>query len=108
MSCDHQKSKLGAVADGFWVAELRVRQVKIGSKSCFGRITILVMITSLHQWVTKDEMQSDQFSCLCEMLIEAARLDSGHGGFSVSSRRISSKTDQINWLRQKPTVADFQ
>ena len=36
-SCDHQKSKLRAVAgaDGFWVAELRVRQLKIGSKSCF-------------------------------------------------------------------------
>ena len=33
-SCDHQKSKLRAVADGFWVAELRVRKVKIGSKSC--------------------------------------------------------------------------
>ena len=24
-----------AVADGFWVAELQVRQVKISSKSCF-------------------------------------------------------------------------
>ena len=37
-SCDHQKSKLRAVAgaEGFWVAELRVRQLKIGSKSCFG------------------------------------------------------------------------
>ena len=36
-SCDHQKSKLHAVAgaEGFWVAELRVRQLKIGSKSCF-------------------------------------------------------------------------
>ena len=36
-SCDHQKSKLRAVAgaEGFRVAELRVRQVKIGSKSCF-------------------------------------------------------------------------
>ena len=38
-SCDHQKSKLRAVAgaEGFWVAELRVRQLKIGSKSCFGK-----------------------------------------------------------------------
>ena len=36
-SSDHQKSKLRAVAvsDGFWVAELGVRQAKIGSKSCF-------------------------------------------------------------------------
>ena len=36
-SCDHQKSKLRkvAVAGDFWVAELRVRQVKIGHKSCF-------------------------------------------------------------------------
>ena len=25
-----------AVVDGFWVVEVRVRQVKIGSKSCFG------------------------------------------------------------------------
>ena len=34
-SCDHQKSKLRAVAgaEGFWVAELRVPQLKIGSKS---------------------------------------------------------------------------
>ena len=39
-SCDHQKSKLRAVAgaEGFWVVELRVRQLKIGSKSCFGLI----------------------------------------------------------------------
>ena len=36
-SCDHQKSKLRAVvgAEGFWVAELQVRQLKIGRKSCF-------------------------------------------------------------------------
>ena len=34
-SCDHQKSKLRAVAEGFWVAELRVRQVKIGRNSSF-------------------------------------------------------------------------
>ena len=36
-SCDHQKSKLRAVAgaEGFWVAELRVRQLKIGRKSWF-------------------------------------------------------------------------
>ena len=38
-SCDHQKSKLRAVAgaEGLWVAELRVQQLKIGSKSCFGK-----------------------------------------------------------------------
>ena len=38
-SCNHQKSKLRAVAgaEGFWFAELRVRQLKIGSKSCFGK-----------------------------------------------------------------------
>ena len=38
-SCDGQKSKLHAVAgaERFWVAELRVRQLKIGSKSCFGK-----------------------------------------------------------------------
>ena len=37
-SCDHQKSKLRAVVgvEGLWVAELRVQQLKIGSKSCFG------------------------------------------------------------------------
>ena len=37
-SCDHQKSKLRAVAGAelCWVAELRVRQLKIGRKSCFG------------------------------------------------------------------------
>ena len=35
-SCEHQKCKLRAVAEGFWLAELRVRQLKIGSKSCFG------------------------------------------------------------------------
>ena len=37
-SCNHQKSKLRAVAGAelCWVAELRVRQLKIGSKSCFG------------------------------------------------------------------------
>ena len=36
-SSDHQKCKLRAVAgaDGFLVAELRVRQLKIGCKSCF-------------------------------------------------------------------------
>ena len=36
-SCDHQKSKLHTVAsaEGFWVAELWVRQLKIGRKSCF-------------------------------------------------------------------------
>jgi hypothetical protein len=38
-SCDHQKSKLRAVAgaEGVWVAELRVRQLKIGRKSCFAK-----------------------------------------------------------------------
>ena len=39
-----QKSKLRAVADGFWVAEVQVRHVKIGSKSCFG---------SLHNYRTR-------------------------------------------------------
>ena len=33
--CDHQKSKLRAVAGSFWFAEVRGRQVKIGSKSGF-------------------------------------------------------------------------
>ena len=28
-----------AGAEGFWVAELRVRQLKIGSKSCLGNFT---------------------------------------------------------------------
>ena len=43
-SCDHQKSKLRAVAgaEGFWVAELRVRQLKIGSKSCFANLVDLI------------------------------------------------------------------
>ena len=37
-SCNNQKSKLHAVAgaEGFWVAELRVWQLKKGTKSCFG------------------------------------------------------------------------
>ena len=37
-NCDHQNSKLRAVAgaEGFRVAELRVRQLKIGRKSCLG------------------------------------------------------------------------
>ena len=37
-SCDHQKSKLRAVAgaEGFWIVELRVWQLRIGRKSCFG------------------------------------------------------------------------
>ena len=41
-SWDHQKSKLRAVAgaEGFWVAELRVRQLKIGSKSCFANYQV--------------------------------------------------------------------
>ena len=30
------KTKLRAVSGAFWVAELQVRQVKIGRKSCFG------------------------------------------------------------------------
>ena len=35
-SWDYQKSKLHAVEVGFWVAKLRVQQVKLGPKSCFG------------------------------------------------------------------------
>ena len=37
-SCDHQNRKLHAVAgaESFRVAEFRVRQLKIGSKSWFG------------------------------------------------------------------------
>ena len=44
-SCDHQKSKLRevAVANDFWVAELRMRQVKIGRKSCFAVNTLRVV-----------------------------------------------------------------
>ena len=36
-NCDHQNSNLRAVAgaEGFWVAELQVRQLKKGRKSCF-------------------------------------------------------------------------
>ena len=38
LQCVHHNIKLRAVAgaEEFWVAELRVRQLKIGSKSCFG------------------------------------------------------------------------
>ena len=38
-NCDHQNSKLRAVAgaEGFRVAKLRVRQLKIGRKSCFAK-----------------------------------------------------------------------
>ena len=47
--CDHQKSKLRVVAgaEGFWVAELRVRQLKIGSKSCFDK---KCKLRGLHTW----------------------------------------------------------
>ena len=39
-SCDHQKCKLRMVADakGFWIVELRVQQLIIGRKSCFGSL----------------------------------------------------------------------
>ena len=42
--CDHQKSMLGRVAglEGFWVAELQVRKLKIGNKSCFDNLIFLV------------------------------------------------------------------
>ena len=52
-SCDYQKCKLCAVAGakGFWVEELRVRQVKIGRKSCFA----LYHVES--RWVVHFEMQ---------------------------------------------------
>ena len=41
VNCNHQKSNLRTVegADGFWVAELRVRQLKTGRKSCFAKLT---------------------------------------------------------------------
>ena len=44
-SCDHQKSKLSAVAGAeiFWVAGLRVRQLKIGCKSCFANLTNFIV-----------------------------------------------------------------
>ena len=46
-----KKSKLRAVAvsDGFWVAELRVRQVKIGHKSCFAndRVRLNDLLTQI-------------------------------------------------------------
>ena len=53
-SCDHQKSKLRTVAgaEGFWVAELRVRQLKIGSKSCFGLNRYVVSIYYVSQILT--------------------------------------------------------
>ena len=48
-SCDHQKYKLRAVAgvEGFWVAELRVRQLKLGRKSCFGNFLVLYCISTV-------------------------------------------------------------
>ena len=44
-SFDHQKSKLRAVAgaEGFWVAELWVWQLKIGRKSCFANLTNFIV-----------------------------------------------------------------
>ena len=41
-NCDHQNHKLCAVAgaEGFRVAELRVRQLKIGRKSWFGKLIL--------------------------------------------------------------------
>ena len=40
-NCDHQNSKLRRVAgaEGFWVSGLRVQQLKIGRKSCFGNFS---------------------------------------------------------------------
>ena len=57
-SCDHQKSKLGAVAgaEGFWVAELQLRQLKIGSKSCFENKFIMARLDS------KNNFQKDSNS----------------------------------------------
>ena len=47
-SCDHQKSQLRAVAgvEGFWVAELRVWQLKIGRKSCFEHSNLNINLTA--------------------------------------------------------------
>ena len=55
-SCDHQKSKLLAVAGavGFWVTKLQVRQVKIGHKSYFG-----VFIINQRQWRQQLIVQDD-------------------------------------------------
>ena len=46
-NCDHQNSKLRAVAgaESFNVAELRVRQLKIGRKSCFAKYVPLLYET---------------------------------------------------------------
>ena len=48
-SCDHQKSKLRVVAgaEELWVAELRVRQLKIGSKSCFDRKLLMIGLANI-------------------------------------------------------------
>ena len=48
-NCDHQNRKLRAVAggEGFRVAELRVRQLKIGSKSCFAKYNDLLGVRSV-------------------------------------------------------------
>ena len=45
-NCDQLNSKLRVVAgaEGFWVVELRVRQLKIGSKSCFGFLKKSIMM----------------------------------------------------------------
>ena len=50
-SCDHQKSKLRAVAgaERVWVAGLRVRQLKIGSKSRFVNLVAHRLVPSLFQ-----------------------------------------------------------
>ena len=37
----HEKSKLRMVEEGFWVAELQVRQIKIGHKSCFEKFPLV-------------------------------------------------------------------
>ena len=58
-NCDHEKCKLHAVvgAEGFWFAELRVRQLKIGCKSCFGKL-LLVVETSVLMKVRQKETRS--------------------------------------------------
>ena len=52
-SCNHQKSKLHMVEgeDGFWVAELRVQQVKIGASHAllgeFNRLQFLLTLSTV-------------------------------------------------------------
>jgi hypothetical protein len=44
-------------AEGFWLAELRVRQLKIGSKSCFAFIKLSLTLFQLLQLIQSKKIK---------------------------------------------------